>query len=134
MRASLEDVASSFSKYFESSEKFIGSGLIIAICGIFITMEEIAKEIEICEKSLQHFSLDNKFAAGIARAVQKIKDKLNSKAQIDASTLRHDLRNSLGAALGYADLLRTKVKNNEEKIQVENINKSLKNILEEINS
>lgn len=96
--------------------------------------QKIAKDIEICEKSVRYFPKDNRFAAGIERTVQKIKDKLNSEVKMDASTLRHDIRNSLGAAFGYTDLLKTKVKNNEEKIQIENINKSLKNILEETNS
>lgn len=95
---------------------------------------KIASDIKICEESVKHFPKDNRFASGIGRAVQKIKDKLNSEVKIDASTLRHDIRNSLGAALGYADLLKTKVKSNEEKIQIENLNKSLKNILETTNS
>lgn len=93
--------------------------------------KRITQDLEKCEKNVVHFPSDNKFIAGIRRSIKKIRGLLNSSGKMDDVKLRHDLRNALASALGYAELLKLKVEDNE-KLHAENIYKYLRNILKEI--
>lgn len=95
--------------------------------------KKIAKDIKNCEENIEFFSSENKYAQAIQRSLNRIKKILNDIQFRDPSTLRHDLKNPLAAALGFAELLKLKAKN-EEKPHAENIYKSLCNILEKINN
>lgn len=94
--------------------------------------QNIVKDIKICEENILHFPSDNKFAAGITRCLKRIQDILKSPPE-DASQFRHDVKNPLGAALGYVELMKIKTKDEREKTYLGNIHLSLNNILKEIN-
>lgn len=93
---------------------------------------KIGRDLEVCEESVKFFPSDNKFTTGIARCLKRIEDILKSEDIKDKSTLRHDIKNPLGAALGYVDMLKNKTEKEGEKFQAENISQSLKNILDKL--
>lgn len=99
---------------------------------------KIIKDIEICEENIANFPSDNKYIQAIQRSLNRIKkilsDLENGKLENSAaSIIRHDLKNPLAAAFGFADLLKLKLTTKKDKQYAENISKSLRNILDQVN-